>query len=266
MNDPTLLQACRLLFGEDVVISEHFLDYLQPGGLKSAYRQRVRETHPDSQPLPAVNGLEAFFAVQQAYQLLAAYLQERDHGQEPSAAPMDSRPGKPSPAPKTAQSEQWPPSLQTIGPIILESPFRSGSSTASIDRLYRGPLPERPLLFGHFLYYCGLTTWRTITSVLVRQQRDRPRCGELGTRFGMLQPKDIARILGAKSPQQPFGQVAVSLGLLSEQQLHTLLRHQQRQQKKFGTILVEQQLITPEELSYLLNLFAHHNSTNRRRS
>jgi hypothetical protein len=82
----------------------------------------------------------------------------------------------------------------------------------------------------------------------------------------MLQPKDIARILGAKSPQQPFGQVAVSLGLLSEQQLHTLLRHQQRQQKKFGTILVEQQLITPEELSYLLNLFAHHNSTNRRRS
>lgn len=261
MIDPTLLQACRLLFGEDVVISEDFLDYLQLGGLKSAFRKRARETHPDRQPLPAFNGVEAFFAVQQAYQILAAYIDQREHGAPCTDDPNDSEP----PSSTTPDGEQWPPSLQTIGPIILDSPHRPKSTHASIDRLYQGPLPERPLLFGHFLYYCGLTTWRTITTVLVQQQRQRPRCGELGTRFGMLQPADIARILGSKSPQQPFGEVAMALGLLNKQQLQTLLRQQQRQQKKFGTILVEQRLITSEELSFLLRLFSRHNSANRRR-
>lgn len=263
MNDPTLLQACRLLFGDEVVINDDFLDYLQPGGLKSAYRQRARQTHPDSRKLPSLNGFDAFFAVQQAYQVLATYLEERDHGCQLPVEPIDAEP-VPRSAPTEPLSQQWPPSLQTIGPIILESPHRSRSTTTSIDRLYRGPLPERPLLFGHFLYYCGLTTWRTITSILVQQQRQRPRFGELGTRFGMLQPGDIARILGAKSARQPFGEVAVALGLLSKQQLHTLLKHQQQQQKKFGAILVEHRLITPEELSYLLRLFSRHNSNNLR--
>ncbi|MGD9947296.1 MAG: J domain-containing protein [Desulfobulbus sp.] len=251
MNDPTLLQACRLLFGDEVIIGEGFLDYLQPGGLKNAFRQQARQTHPDSRHPSAHGNVEAFHAVQQAFQVLTSYLEQRDCIARVPAAPM--------PPPVGPHVPDFHPTLKTISPIILDSPYRPRSSQTSIDRLYEGTLPERTLLFGHFLYYSGLTTWRTITSILVQQQRDRPRFGELGTRFGMLRPEDIPRILGTQTSRRPFGEVAVALGLLSEQQLANLLRQQKRQQKKFGAILVEKELITLRELTLLLTLFRRHN-------
>lgn len=250
VNDPALLQACRLLFGEEVVVGEEFLDYLQPGGLKSAFRRRAKETHPDNRHAPAGGGRSAAFsAVQQAFEVLTTFLRERD-GSVPSAQVIP---------PAGPVMQDLSSSLGSIDPIILDSPHRRLPSQTSIDRLYRGPLPRRPLLFGHFLYYSGLTTWRTITSVLIQQQRDRPRCGELGSRFGILQAEDIPRILAAKTARQPFGEAAVALGLLNEQQLATLLRYQRRRQKKFGTILVEKDLLTLRELSLLLTLFRRHN-------
>lgn len=256
VNESTLLQACRLLFGDEVVIGKGFLDYLQPAGLKSAYRQRARETHPDSHSTAALADIEAFFAVQQAYQVLISYLQQREHRSRlaqaanlaPTAQPLATR----------GRAEVLF-SLDTIAPIILESPHRPQAAKASIDRLYQGPLPERPLLFGHFLYYCGLTTWRTITAILVQQQRGRPRCGELGTRFGLLQPADIHHILKRKTANTPFGETAMALGLLDERQLRALLRHQRQQQKKFGAILVEEDLLSLRELTFLLMQFRRHN-------
>ncbi|MDD2463860.1 MAG: J domain-containing protein [Desulfobulbus sp.] len=255
MNELTLLQACRLLFGEEVIIGRDFLDYLQPGGLKSVFRKRARQTHPDSRDPSAYGSIEDFHRVQQAFQVLMHYLEQRER-----QAPVALEPISPAVEPEVAD---FYPSLRTIAPIILDSPHRPRSSPSSIDRLYQGPLPNRPLLFGHYLYYCGLTTWRTITSILVQQQRGRPRCGELGTRCGMLRPEDINRILGAKTSRRPFGEVAVALGILSEQQLLTLLRQQRRQQKKFGILLVEKDLITLRELTLLLTLFRRHNRSHQ---
>jgi hypothetical protein len=115
------------------------------------------------------------------------------------------------------------------------------------------------LLFGHFLYYSGLANWRTITRILTWQRTERPRIGELGRRFGMLQPEDVSLILRNRIPFQPFGQTAMSLGMLSELQIRVLIFHQQRLQKKFGTILLEKQLITQQELQQLLVEFSQHN-------
>jgi len=42
-----LLNACRILFGPAVQLSIDFLRDLEPSKLKSAYRKRAFETHPD---------------------------------------------------------------------------------------------------------------------------------------------------------------------------------------------------------------------------
>ncbi|MEI6127562.1 MAG: J domain-containing protein, partial [Pseudomonadota bacterium] len=50
ISQPTpveLYNACRTIFGPEVSISIEFLNYLQPVGLKTAYRKRALETHPD---------------------------------------------------------------------------------------------------------------------------------------------------------------------------------------------------------------------------
>lgn len=255
MKDSALLQACGLLFGEEVVVGPGFLEYLQSAGLRQAYRQRARETHPDSPWSQACGDAERFHAIQQAYQLLSTYLRQRELRPVRAAAGLPRSPtasaGKATPA--------GAPCLESIGPIILAPPRHPLTPPSSIDRLYQGPLPERSLLFGHFLYYCGLTTWRTITAVLVQQRRGRLRCGELGARYGLLQPADINRILQVKPSHTPFGEVAKALGLLDERQLHALLMQQRRQQKKFGTILVEQDLLSLRELTFLLTQFRRHN-------
>jgi hypothetical protein len=42
-----LYHACRILFGTELQCSPEFLDYLQISGVKSAFRRRAMETHPD---------------------------------------------------------------------------------------------------------------------------------------------------------------------------------------------------------------------------
>ena len=42
-----LFNACRTIFGSQVNVSTEFLRYLQPVGVKSAYKKRALETHPD---------------------------------------------------------------------------------------------------------------------------------------------------------------------------------------------------------------------------
>nr|WP_320009699.1 DnaJ domain-containing protein [uncultured Desulfobulbus sp.] len=250
VTEDTLLQACRLLFGEDVLVERGFLDYLQPGGLKNAYRQRARQTHPDARPECDETDFECFHAVQQAFSLLSDFIERRDTKPMPRIEPVHSR---------MRSARVNADSFETIAPIILESRNRAGVAQATIDQLYQGPLPQRSLLFGHFLYYSGLTTWRTITTILVQQQRGRPRFGEMGTRLGLLIPEDVNRILTLKTPRRPFGEVAVSLGLLNPHQREMVLSHQRRHQKKFGAILVEHELITLKELTTLLNHFRCHN-------
>ena len=255
MNQSALLHACRLLFGEEVVIDKEFLYYLQPAGLKSAYRRRIRETHPDVLASQAVLSSEVFFAIQQAYQHVAGFLATRDQNRfsctDRAEAALHS--GKTPTRPKHIVS------LDTIKPIILNAPQLPKRTNSRIDSLYRGDLPGRSLLFGNFLYYSGLTTWRTIAAVLAQQRRDTPRCGELGFRVGILTPSDITDILNNKSPHQYFGEAAIALGLLNEQQLRSLLIYQLHTKKKFGTILLEQKLLSPPELVYLLSLFRQHN-------
>ena len=255
MKDFDLFQACALLFGEEVVVGRGFLEYLQPAGLKQAYRQRARETHPDLAPA-ASTGKAQFHDIQQAYQLLANYLRRREVHNSRTTSASPPRPPYAKPwIPRAASSL----SLANIEPIILVPSGQPVRPMPSIDHLYQGPLPERPLLFGHFLYYCGLTTWRTITAVLVQQQRGRPRCGELGTRLGLLQPADIHHILRKKAANTLFGETAMALGLLDARQLRALLRHQRQQQKKFGSILVEKELLSLRELTFLLMQFRRHN-------
>lgn len=255
MKDFDLLQACVLLFGEEVVIGAGFLDYLQPSGLKQAYRQRARETHPDSSAFTAAGGAQ-FHDVQQAYQLLVSYLRQRESRSKKITVATPPRSAFTSAGLRRSEPSL---SLADIEPIILTPTGYPTSPLGSIDRLYQGPIPERPLLFGHYLYYCGLTTWRTITAVLVHQRRGRLRCGELGARIGLLQPADINRILRIKPSHTPFGEAAMALGLLDERQVQTLLMQQRRQQKKFGAILVERELLSLSELSFLLTLFRRHN-------
>ena len=252
-----LLQACEILFGPQPQFSRDFLKYLQSAGLKSAYRQRALETHPDRLGLggsiAAVSAADGFLLVQEAYEKLAADVARRD-GQESAAslaecsAPASSwRATAPSSAPMVIR----PFSV----PIIAAPQLKSGRA----ERFYRGPIPQRALLFGNYLYYAGLTNWLTISRVLVWQRLGRPRLGELAIRLGILTENQRDIILRQRPPGRNFGTIATDLGYLTRLQAEGLALRQARLQKKFGVILLEKGLVGDSQLDELLNRFKKHN-------
>ncbi len=66
-----LFRSCEILFGPELRISSEFLDYLEVNGVKSAFRKRALETHPDrhagKDPLAQQQTTALFSSVRDAY-------------------------------------------------------------------------------------------------------------------------------------------------------------------------------------------------------
>ncbi|MBU4117172.1 MAG: J domain-containing protein [Proteobacteria bacterium] len=275
-----LFRYCEIIFGPELTISREFLDYLQHSGIKSAYRKRAMETHPDRAALENARGQHQrpglFHAVQEAYENLITFLDAKEKGYclpppvrqaQPRTQPQPRR----QPPPKPQKPRQAKPSHTTSGfhqqgrtGTQTKANCRSTSGQPSVfwdtESLYQGPLPNRRLLLGHFLYYSGLINWRTIIQALIWQRTERPRLGEIGQRFGLLNEADVVHILRNRPILQPFGQTAMDLGLLSQPQLQMLVAHQKRLQKKFGEFFLEKELLEPSELRALLHQYQEHNA------
>lgn len=249
-----LFTSCRILFGAELQCSREFLDYLQISGVKSAFRRRAMETHPDRLSANKHTGTAldecSFHLVRAAYENLLGFLRDKENHYAPPWAEHDRFRHTPS-----HDNDHFRP----IRPIILPEEVSSRSGCITTEHYYHGDLPERVLLFGHFLYYSGLANWRTVARILTWQRTERPRLGELGIRHGLLDHRDIALILRRRRPPLTFGQTARSLGLLDEEQLQLLLTRQLRLHKKFGTILLEKKLLKDYELQELLQRFRGHN-------
>jgi len=272
-----LFRSCEIIFGPELSISREFLDYLQLSGIKSAYRKRAMETHPDRAGLEndrvQRQHHDLFHSVQEAYENLITFLDAKEKGYclPPPARQAQPR-QSPRPAPVKPKKPQAKASRTTAGP---RPQARAGSRTQAgfgnsagqpstfwnTESLYQGPLPNRRLLLGHFLYYSGLINWRTIIQALIWQRTERPRLGEIGQRFGLLNEADVVQILRNRPTLQPFGQTAMDMGLLSQPQLQMLVAHQKRLQKKFGEFFLEKRILQADELRALLQQYQEHNAS-----
>jgi curved DNA-binding protein CbpA len=252
LSETEVFKACRTLFGAEVDLSLDFLSYLQPSGVKTAYRQRVKETHPDIFVGDAAQkrrqtGL--FQEVAAAYELFGNFFKQRERGMGLAGRThAPPRPTQPQPA-KPAGG------------------FRRGSSAAEGSRSRRGPgwgptprephlycgkLPGRTLEFGLFLYYQRLIDYRQLVEALVWQRGQRPNLGDIAQRWGWLSDQEIRIVLNSRGHLRRFGEKAVHLQYLSERQLKTLLYYQRSQQKRLGEYFVEKQILKAADIERLV--------------
>lgn len=277
-----LFQACQLIFGEELSISREFLEYVQMSGIKSAYRKRAKETHPDrlvsEGQLAQVRGAQQFQAIQQAYKSLSVYLEAREKGFRFALSPAapgghrpassahngwTQRPERPGCGRRQAQARQ---NTHQAGGAFQSRHFTGQRPTHHDTQgaLFSGKLPDRQLLFGHFLYYSGLVSWQTIIKALVWQRSNRPRLGDIGRRFGWLSPEDVLSLLKAVDGR-PFGAKAVDRGLLTPRQLDTLLTFQKMQQRRIGEYFVQHRIFEKARLQEILGRYYAHNHRQSKR-
>ncbi len=231
-SESTLIDACRTLFGDELLLSREFLSYLQPNGVKAAYRLKAKEAHPDrfagSSPTVRRQQTAFFQEVNRAYDLLRAFFQERDRGgwQPPS-------------------SDSGAPRTRRHAPAT-----RKGSCR----------IPERTLEFGHYLYHRGLISYTQLINALVWQRQQRPLLGELAVNIGWLKKEDTLTVIRQRGPYARFGERAIRMGLLSPGQVKALILHQRTLHKKLGQYFVENGILAAEEVEHLAQKLAEHNA------
>ena len=156
--DQDILNACRTLFGFDSDVSREFLLTLKPHIVKTAFRKKAKETHPDlftaHDPVVQKEQSEHFRVVNEAYEIMRKYCERRDRARVPA-------------------------------------PRRAAASTPSfrVDEtgwLYRGTVPQRRLEIGRFLYYRGNIPYYILIKALAWQMRQRPPVGTIAKQWGWL--------------------------------------------------------------------------------
>ncbi len=265
LAEQKLYRACKIIFGPELAVSHDFLQYLQESGLKSAYRQRALETHPDRCPTQGEfvkrRMTMMFHTVQQAYEDLNDFLEDRKNGLYPYlSAPRKNKKQPESARADKAEQRKTSKKRTRRQRVVKPRPAEENERNFKTGNNQYGSLPPRKLLFGHYLYYSGLIDWQTLIRALVWQRSQQPRLGEIGRRLGWLNKKDILTIMRHRTRTRPFGRSAVELGVLSESQLKILLSQQKKYRKKIGGYFVEKNIMTSRQLGRLVEKCRRHNS------
>lgn len=222
-REERLLKACRLLFGNEIEISQEFLAYIQEKGVTSAFKKRAMEVHPDrtlASGLPVTKCRKEFAALQIAYETLLQHITSREFHSRATASPQ-----------KTSSQIHFHPS----------------------------GLPANKLLFGRFLYRMGIIEWRQLIMALTWQKSGRPKIGELGVKMGYLDRNSVLMILKNQSKTNLFGVRAYEMGVLTRDEVRDLLQRQKLQEKRIGLFFIEQGLLNSMQLQELLQQCKQHN-------
>jgi hypothetical protein len=232
-----LYDACGVLFGPQVDVSFEFFRYLQPSGLRDAFRKKALETHPDRAKALGKDESklnELFKDVVLAYEKLSSIIRED----------------------KAVLSKNKP----DIQKNKRKTSARNKTHKKSQDNFYAGCIPKQELLIGRFLYYSGLISWRSLIQAIIWQWRQRPLIGQIALEWGMLSGYDIQMILKGRDFKERFGEYAVRKGYLSAFKLMALLGKQRGSHCPIGEYFVKQGILLGQELDMMVERQRIHNT------
>lgn len=249
-----LFQACETIFGPEVKVSYDFLEYLQPIGIKTAFRKRAFETHPDrAMALGALHqDLNAeFINVRQAYERLLSFV-ENKNGNSLNAHLFKGF--------RTRQSSYFSAGQHNGG----QKKNHHKRFKNHPDHFYTGGLPKGNLMFGQFLYYSGLISFRTLIEAICWQRRQRPLIGQIAVAWGLISYPDVLRILTIRTFDEKFGECALRSGYISNFEQFALIGKQKRLQRPFGEYFIENGILSSADLTGIARKQQLHNMTSYR--
>jgi curved DNA-binding protein CbpA len=254
-----LFQACETIFGPEVKVSVDFLEYLQPTGIKTAFRKRAFETHPDRAKALgsfALDLTEQFINVRKAYERLLSFVETKNEGTVFSSLYNDLR----------AQQDYSDQSANHYS--FYNTQHKGGQKKGHHqkrksypDHFYNGVLPKGNLLLGQFLYYSGLISWQTLIEAICWQRGQRPLIGQIAVEWRLINYQDVLRILKIRNFDEKFGECALRTGYISNFELFALVGKQKKLQRPFGEYFVESGILTPSDLIYMAQKHQLHNLT-----
>ncbi len=255
-----LFQACETIFGHEAKISPDFLECLQPIGIKTAFRKRALETHPDrAKALGTFAGdLNAeFINVRQAYERLLSFVETRSEDTI-SASIFDefrTKQNYSNPSPKSSFHQN--------------TQYKTGQKKAHhnkkhADHFYSGSIPNDNLMLGQFLYYSGQISWKTLIEAICWQRRQRPLIGQIAVTWGLISYHDVLRILNIRTFDEKFGECALRIGYISGFEQLALVGKQKKLQQPFGEYFIKKGILSSTDLMSISQKQQLHNMKSHR--
>ena len=224
INNNDIIQACRLLFRPDFEFTIDYINSLNMDSLKSAYRNKIFDSHPDRARLLGLDAAELgekFKLVDEAYKILTSFIEEYEE-------------------------KKYKESFSKIKP----------AETPKVINKY----PDNELLFGQFLFYSGLVSLNTLLDAIHWQRKQRPSFGEIALEMNLIHPEDIGKILRNKNNGERFGDCAVRFGIINSFQFRSILGKQQKSHFQIGQYFIRKRILTPDKINASFKLQNEHNS------
>jgi hypothetical protein len=133
------------------------------------------------------------------------------------------------------------------------------SGARKAPSFHKGGLPGRKLPIAQFLYYSGHISWEAYIGALVWQRRQRPMVGRLAIDLGMLSEQEIQSILKQRALQEKFGESAIRMGFLTPYKLMVLLGRQRRFQRQIGDYFVQAGILSRSRMEMMVQKQLAHN-------
>lgn len=122
------------------------------------------------------------------------------------------------------------------------------------------------MIFGEYLVEQNIIREEDLARALELQKTDRIPLGQLAMQKGLIDNKQLFRILSRqRKPEERdknFGKLAVEMEYLSQEQVEALLERQTHTNHLLGEILVSQGLVSQMELIKALRKFRSQNKKN----
>jgi hypothetical protein len=265
-----LFEACETIFGPDVNVSIEFLEYLQPIGIKTAYRKRALETHPDRAKALGSFARDLnteFIDVQQAYEKLLSFV-ETNNGSSVSTSSFNDFKTRQAYSyqsqEKSSHTSSYQNNRQHKG-RQKQSPhdqkYTGKKHKSHPDHFYTGSFPKGSLMIGQYLYYSGLISWQTLIEAICWQWQQRPKLGQIAIAWGLISSPDVIRILTVRNLNEKFGECALRIGYISNFDLLALVGKQRQLQRPLGEYFITSGILSAMDIMNMANKQQLHNLT-----
>lgn len=115
------------------------------------------------------------------------------------------------------------------------------------------------MLFGEFLLEQGLVEEDDLVSALDEQQKNKMPLGQMAVQKGFMDSKALFKVLTEQRKRvrdaNDFGQIALEMGMLKQEQVEELVESQNTTNELVGSILVTKGLLSREKLVQVLREF-----------
>lgn len=230
-------RSFRVLYPRRSRTPLNFIQQISPEDLKTRYRTRVLETHPDRARLfgrTEQEMTERVKLVNQAYSILASYIRTRIKGQK----------------------RYYTGNTRKRRSGTTYSRYRRKRTG---DHYFKGTMPNMKLLFGQYLYYSKRISWNTLIRALTWQRTQNPLFGQIAVYWKILSHQDICSILRERARAEKFGEYARRKGYISKFQCLAILGKQRKMRSFLGEYFISNNIFTQDEIEQFASEQSRHN-------